>query len=193
MSDFINPADISEQNVSQNLQNLPKKPLWKKILKILAIAFVSIVIFCVAGYYIFLRPSLENYEKNAYDTSRQASLKSLAVSLSSYNIDTNSYPAEISSGCVNISGLGSYLPSVPTEPRTAHKNDGCNDINAESAFAYRVFKNEKNEDEYILSATMENEKNGNSAYDIDEIKKNPELLKNLQKGNGKYYIVSSVY
>lgn len=193
MSDFINPADISEQNISQNSQHLPKKPLWKKILKILAIAFVSIVIFCVAGYYIFLRPSLENYQKNAYDTSRQASLKSLAVSFSSYNIDTNSYPAEISSGCVNISELGSYLPSVPAERRAAHKNDGCNDANAESAFAYRVFKNEKNEDEYILSATMENEKNGNSAYDIDEIKKNPELLKNLQKGNGKYYIVSSVY
>lgn len=186
MSDFINPADLSEQNVSQNPQNLPKKPLWKKILKILAIAFVSIAIFSI-------RPSLENYKKNAYDTGRQASLRSLALSLGMYNIDKNSYPAEISSGCVNFSALKSYVSGFSAESNPRHKHDGCNDANAEIPFAYRVFKNEENEDEYILSVTMENEKNGNSAHTIDEIIKNPELLKSLQKGNGKYYIVSSVY
>lgn len=178
--------------MSENIENQnPKKGFG--IWKILAIALASIILFCIGFYFIVIVPATDSFASRSRDTNRQSSLRLISLGLMGYYVDNEKYPAEISSGCLTMTGLKGYFTTIPKEPLLNHKNDGCDDMNAEIPFAYRVFKNAKNEDEYIISATMENGEYGNSSHTIDEIVKNPELLKNLQKWNGKYYIVSSVY
>ncbi len=138
--------------------------------------------------------AMEAYLMRTRDTNRIASLKNFYLAFSTYAVDNWKIPEELSSGCVPFDELKDwYLRSIPTDPIAGRLNDGCTDTNAESTFGYRVLENTEISQKFIISATLETENHGNSPYSIDELVKNPELLKEVESGKynkkGKYYIV----
>lgn len=74
------------------------------------------------------------------------------------------------------------MKKLPTDPLKGRINYGCIDSSKENSYAYRLVnleENGHNSSYALISATMENVSYGNSPYTIDEVARNPRLIKKI--------------
>lgn len=110
-----------------------------------------------------LYPSMTDYVSRARDMNRMAKIMNLSLAIMTYQRDNDAYPPQHQSGCFPYGYLlvpNQYIRKDMdfSDPKKNFIHDGCNDKNVKIPFAYRVFKDSNGQENYILSANMENKK-----------------------------------
>lgn len=153
--------------------------------------FVSIAGALVGSAILY--PSMVEYLSRSRDTSRALAIRNIYLALMSYNVDTLSFLEVPQNGCLLKVLEWTYIKKLPTDPLKGQINYGCVDSLRKNSYAYRLINLEENEQNSfyaLISTTIKNTSYGNSPYTIDEVVKNPRLIKKIMNRElkWKYYI-----
>jgi Tfp pilus assembly protein PilE len=139
-----------------------------------------------------LFPSMTSYLSRSRDAGRVAHLNTISTAVWAYYSDNETYPETSPSWCFAIENAESFFPmGIPKDP-SGIASTWC-DGSLGMTYAYKKVSIDETWSHFILSATMEWARSGNSSYSADMIDaENLEQVMNARiKWSGKEFIISS--